>query len=63
VEMKCDKCKIQSTARVQKKIVSLPRVLVLHIKRFLVNPILDEYEKKRDKVMPNPVIYAGMLCV
>jgi len=56
LEMKCEKCG-NATAWLHKKIVKLPRVLVLHIKRFLPDPITFTYEKKRDKILPAPVVY------
>jgi ubiquitin C-terminal hydrolase len=49
IEKKCEKC-TNDHAILKRKIHRLSRVMVLHLKRFLVHKSSETYEKIHDKV-------------
>ncbi|CAK0881703.1 unnamed protein product [Prorocentrum cordatum] len=49
LEAKCERCGC-GRARMEKSLTSAPRVLVLHLKRFVPNPSLQRYEKQHGSV-------------
>ncbi len=59
MEKKCEKCSC-SIANVQKTIIKLPNVLVLHIKRFTPDPERMTYDKNKGKVKTEDYFFLGM---
>ena len=58
VERKCENCG-HEYAYVQHEIVELPKILILHLKRFQVNFEIQDYEKLRSQVKTEKEIYLG----
>ncbi|KAI9921021.1 hypothetical protein PsorP6_002678 [Peronosclerospora sorghi] len=57
LELTCEKCKVGQEAALAYQVKSLPSVLVLHLKRFEVNPHTGALFKRCDPVKPPAVIY------
>ena len=49
VELKCEKCQMVGACKAT-KLHALPRVLVLHFKRFEANPFTGAFNKRRDSI-------------
>lgn len=58
VDLKCEKCG-HERALLSHKITKLPRVLVLHLKRFSVDPQLRSYVKTQHSVVINKRLDLG----
>src|SRR5438105_3843552 len=61
VEKQCESCG-NTIAALQHKMVTFPRVLILHLKRFLVDLKEETYHKIKDKVKADKTLNLGMFC-